>query len=209
VARGIVVSIGHSLAEPSDVRAAVAAGARFSTHLGNGIPTFVRRHPNLVWEQLGTDELTAMFIADGHHLDLTTLRTMIRAKEAPRWLLVSDTTSLGGLPPGRYRTHIGGEVELAESGRLGMVGTGYLAGAAVSLRHGLATALSSHLASGRDSVSAVTSRPAAALGRRAADRGALEPGRRADVVVARWDDAHGSLSVQETWVRGRTVWSAP
>lgn len=205
----ILVSIGHSLAEPDDVRAAVVAGATLSTHLGNGIPALLRRHPNLVWEQLGTDALTAMFIADGHHLDLATLRTMVRAKGAGRWMLVSDSTSLGGMSPGRYQTHIGGEVELDGSGRLGMVGTEYLAGAAASLRVGLANAWSAQVAEASDVLAAVTARPAAVLGERAGNRGALEPGHRADLVLARWDEQAGSLDVQATLVRGRTVWSAP
>lgn len=206
--RGVLVSVGHSLAEPEDVQAAVAAGATLSTHLGNGIPALLKRHPNLVWEQLGNDALTAMFIADGHHVDLATLRTMIRAKGAGRWLLVSDTTSVGGSAPGRYRTHIGGEVELDAAGRLGMVGTDYLAGAAASLRSGLANAWAARVAGAAEVTAAVSARPAAVLGERAVGRGGLDPGGRADLLLGDWDEATGSLTVKETVVRGRTVWAA-
>ncbi|GAA2113460.1 hypothetical protein GCM10009843_01170 [Nocardioides bigeumensis] len=206
--RGVLVSVGHSLAEPEDVHAAVAAGATLSTHLGNGIPALLKRHPNLVWEQLGNDVLTAMFIADGHHVDLATLRTMIRAKGAGRWFLVSDTTSVGGLAPGRYRTHIGGEVELDAAGRLGMIGTDYLAGAAASLRSGLANAWAARVAEAAEVTAAVSARPAAVLGERAFGRGGLDPGARADLLLGDWDEATGSLTVKETVVRGRTVWAA-
>jgi N-acetylglucosamine-6-phosphate deacetylase len=204
---GIRVSLGHSAAEPDDVLRAVAAGATLSTHLGNGVPRTLRRHPNLIWEQLAARRLTAMFIADEHHLDLTTLGVMVRAKGTGRWVLVSDTTSLGGLPPGRYRTHIGGDVELEASGRLGVVGTGYLAGAAASLRTGLTNALRARIASPQAVVSAVTSRPAELLGTRACGRGSLRPGHRADFVLMSLEETTDDLVVQQTWVSGRRVWS--
>ena len=59
VGRGILVAIGHSAASPAQIRAAVAAGARISTHLGNGAAVMLPRHPNLIWAQLAEDVLSA------------------------------------------------------------------------------------------------------------------------------------------------------
>ncbi len=53
--------------------AATAAGAKLSTHLGNGITSELPRHPNPIWQQAASRVLMASFIADGHHLDLATL----------------------------------------------------------------------------------------------------------------------------------------
>ena len=78
------------------------------------------RHPNQLWTQLADDRLHAGFIADGHHLPADTFRAMLRAKGVERSHLVSDVTALGGMPPGRYRTPVGGEVELSEDGRLSL-----------------------------------------------------------------------------------------
>ena len=89
---------------------------------------------------------------------------MVRAKGAARTILVSDATALCGMPPGRYTTAIGGEVELDESGRLAMVGTPFLAGAARPLIDGLALALSKNILGPDEAVAAVSSRPAALLG---------------------------------------------
>lgn len=200
---GVVVAIGHSAAEPGIVRAAVDAGARLSTHLGNGVAGVLPRHPNLLWTQLGDDRLTASFIADGHHIDPNTLATMVRAKGAARTILVSDATALCGMPSGRYTTAIGGEVELDESGRLAMVGTPFLAGAACPLVDGLALALSRSILSPDDAVAAVSSRPAALLG--ATRRGVLAPGARADLVRARWSGESGRIAVLETMVGGNVV----
>lgn len=72
VERGVLVSLGHTAADAEQVRAAVDAGATLSTHLGNGAPQLLPRHPNHVWAQLADDRLTAMLITDGHHLPADT-----------------------------------------------------------------------------------------------------------------------------------------
>ncbi|HEX4592092.1 MAG TPA: N-acetylglucosamine-6-phosphate deacetylase, partial [Gemmataceae bacterium] len=101
-ATGVVVSIGHAAATPEQIRAAVAAGARLSTHLGNGSHTVLPRHPNYIWEQLAADELWASVIADGQHLPPSVLKAILRVKSPARTVLISDAGSLAGLPPGRY-----------------------------------------------------------------------------------------------------------
>ena len=77
---GIHVAIGHTAASPAQIADAVRAGARLSTHLGNGCAQMLPRHPNVIWEQLAADELTAGFIVDGHHLPPSTVKAMLRAK---------------------------------------------------------------------------------------------------------------------------------
>jgi N-acetylglucosamine-6-phosphate deacetylase len=131
-ATGVVVSIGHTAATPEQIRAAVADGARLSTHLGNGAHAVLPRHPNYLWEQLAADELWASVIADGHHLPASVLKTILRTKSPARTLLISDAGSLAGLPPGRYECW-GQEQEVHPSGKIVLPGTGFLAGSAVFL----------------------------------------------------------------------------
>ena len=64
---GVVVAIGHTGAAPATIRDAVNAGARISTHLGNGSHAVLPRHENYLWEQLAADGLWASMIADSHH----------------------------------------------------------------------------------------------------------------------------------------------
>ena len=45
---GVHVSIGHTMAQPERIREAAAAGAALSTHLGNGAPVLLPRHPNFI-----------------------------------------------------------------------------------------------------------------------------------------------------------------
>ena len=115
--RHIAVSLGHHLADGPAIERAWRAGARASTHLGNGIPNLLPRHANPVWEQLAHDGLAAMLVADGHHLPASILKVVHRVKGTAGTILVSDSSPIAGLPPGRYST-LGQEVVLEESGLL-------------------------------------------------------------------------------------------
>ncbi|WP_205629289.1 N-acetylglucosamine-6-phosphate deacetylase [Jiangella muralis] len=133
VRRGVTVSLGHAAPGAADIRAAAGHGATLSTHLGNGCAPAVPRHPNHLWAQLAEDRLTAMFIADGHHLPADTLTAMIRAKTPARSVLVSDAAPLAGSPPGTYATSVGGRVTVEPGGALRLAGTSLLAGSGASL----------------------------------------------------------------------------
>jgi N-acetylglucosamine-6-phosphate deacetylase len=129
---GVRVAIGHSNAPPPVIRAAISAGATLSTHLGNGCASMLSRHPNLIWEQLSADELSASLIVDGHHLPPATVKAMIRAKSPHRTILVTDAIAAAGRSPGVYR--LGDvEVEVGEDRRVSLRGTPYLAGSALTM----------------------------------------------------------------------------
>jgi len=199
---GVVAAIGHTAAEPGDVAAAVDAGARLSTHLGNGAHLNMRRHPNYIWEQLAHDRLAASFIADGHHLAASVLTVMVRAKGVERSILISDTTELAGMPPGRYETPVGGPVELSADGRLALAGSQLLAGAARPLLDCVAWTARHTEIGLRAAVRMATANPARLLG---IPRGELRVGAAGDVVAFRVDSATGRLDVDTTVVRGVVV----
>lgn len=117
VQMGIAVSIGHTLANAVQVRAAIQAGARFSTHLGNGLPNQIHRHHNPLWPQLAAPELSAMLITDGHHLPDEMIAAILAAKGVPRTLVTSDASPAAGCPPGEY-SFFGTRVLLEPSGLL-------------------------------------------------------------------------------------------
>jgi N-acetylglucosamine-6-phosphate deacetylase len=145
VATGVVVSIGHTAATPEQIRQAVEAGARMSTHLGNGSHQLLPRHPNYIWEQLAQDDLTACLIADGFHLPDAVLKVVMKVKEK-KAILVSDSVGLAGCPPGQYTTHIGGNVVLTAEGKLHVAGsTTVLAGSAQPLLWGIQHLLTRNL----------------------------------------------------------------
>jgi N-acetylglucosamine-6-phosphate deacetylase len=140
-ASGVVVAIGHTGASGAQIRAAVDAGARLSTHLGNGAHRTLRRHPNYIWDQLAEDRLWASLIVDGHHLPAEVVKTFLRAKTTARSLLVSDMSGLAGLPPGRY-TSSGCQLEILADGRLVIAGQDQLlAGANLPIGVGVANVM--------------------------------------------------------------------
>ena len=158
VANGITVALGHTDASANDIRAAIDAGARLSTHLGNGAHALIRRHPNYIWEQLGADELCASLIVDGHHLPPTVAKSMIRAKTLDRCLLVSDAVALAGMKPGIYQ-FAGKSVELTAERCVRLVGTEYLAGSAIELARGIENSVRFVGISLKEAVSLATLQP--------------------------------------------------
>jgi N-acetylglucosamine-6-phosphate deacetylase len=137
VAEGIVVAIGHTSAGEKEIRAAVEAGARLSTHLGNGCAGMLPRHENPITVQLGQDELMASFIADGHHLPPYLLKSFVRAKEVRRSILTTDCMSAAGAEPGKYRL-ADLELEVGEDRVVRQPGQSNLAGSALTLDHAVA-----------------------------------------------------------------------
>ncbi len=129
-ASGVVVALGHTAASGPRLRDAVRAGARLSTHLGNGCSAVLPRHDNPIWEQLAEDGLWASVICDGWHLTPAVARCILRVKTPARSVLTCDASSLAGLPPGRY-TEWGEEFEVLPGGKVVVPGTSYLAGSGV------------------------------------------------------------------------------
>ncbi|WP_422933342.1 N-acetylglucosamine-6-phosphate deacetylase [Sinomonas sp. P47F7] len=199
-ALGISVAIGHTHATADEVRAAADAGARLSTHLGNGMPSLIPRHPNAIWAQLADDRLAAGFIADGHHLPADTLTSMLRAKPSHGAFLVSDATALAGCAPGTYTAPVGGAVVLGADGRLSAAGTGYLAGAALGLAEGVRRAATAAGIGLRAAVRLATVNPARQLRRARPGLGSLTVGAPADCVLL-----DGTGHVVEVVQGGRTI----
>lgn len=99
---GIVVALGHSAGPPQAFRDAIAAGAKLSTHLGNGAARMLPRHENVINEQLAADELLASIIPDGHHLPWNLVRIIERCKTSGRLIITCDSSPLAGVPAGEY-----------------------------------------------------------------------------------------------------------
>jgi N-acetylglucosamine-6-phosphate deacetylase len=208
VADGVTASIGHTAASGDQIQAAVDAGARWSTHLGNGAHAMIRRHPNYIWDQLAEDRLSAGFIFDGHHLPPAVMRTVVRAKGVERTVLVSDALSIAGLKPGDYRMFDGTEVSLQPSGRLELKGTPYLAGAAIALPVCVANAVRHAGVTLSDAVRMVTRNPSRLLDLPADNgRERLVPGAIANLTQFR-QGATGDVRVLRTILAGAVVFEA-
>ena len=197
--QGVIVSLGHTAATPDQIRAAADAGARMSTHLGNGCHAVLPRHRSYLWEQLADDRLTAGLIVDGHHLPPGLVKTFLRAKTPQRCVLVSDMAGQAGLPPGRYPGNLC-DVEILADGRLVVAGqTEFMAGASFPLGDGVANVMRFASLSLAEAVALASEQPAQLLG---LETPILEPGAPADLVLFDLDE---EFRVRATIVGGQVV----
>lgn len=161
VDRGVVVSIGHTAATTAEVAAAVEAGARYVTHLGNAMQPMLAREPGPIGSALGRDDLVAGVIVDGHHLDPLFVRTAWRTLGPSRFVSVSDTTAALGLPDGPTRL---GDQDVVVSAGTVRLADGTLAGSAASVLDCLRTLVAQTGCSVEDAIATATTTPLTLLG---------------------------------------------
>jgi len=193
---GIVAALGHTDAAYEETRAAVHAGARVATHLGNGMRRVHHREPGPVPALLEDDRVVVELIADGVHLHPAIVRGVVRVASAERVALVSDAIAAAGAPDGSYSL---GSVELEVSGGVARVaGGGSIAGSTLTMDAALRTAVRAGVAL-PEAARAASATPARVLGME--DRiGAIRAGYSADLVVL-----DGELQVERVMVRGAWV----
>jgi N-acetylglucosamine-6-phosphate deacetylase len=190
--RGIVAALGHSQADPGQVEAAVARGARHVTHLWNAMSGLHHRAPGLAGAALADDRLSCDLICDGVHVHPAAVRIAARAKR-DRLLLISDRVSAGaGFGAGA----------LIDDGTALRLADGRLAGSRLTLDRALHNAVSFGAMTRLEAAAAVTLRPARLLGIER-ERGTLRPGARADLALLDAQDR-----VVETWLAGRRAFLA-
>ena len=118
---GVTVAIGHTAANTEQIDAAVTAGARLSTHLGNGAHGTLRRHPNYIWDQLGDARLWASLITDGFHIPASVIRTVVKTKGLQRTIITCDASGFAGFEPGVYE-YAGMQYEILPDGPIVVAG---------------------------------------------------------------------------------------
>jgi N-acetylglucosamine-6-phosphate deacetylase len=201
---GIVVALGHHNGSAADIAAAVDAGARLCTHLGNGLASMIHRHVNPLWAQLSDDRLAAGLIADLEHLPAPALKTFVRAKRPGNVILTSDCVHIAGLPAGRYS--LGTQaVELLPSGRICLSGTDLLAGSSLMLLQGVVNAYQVTDMTLPEALAAATTNPARLFGVKLS--GLPKPGSKADFILFDIDKAgpRWKAVIRDVFVRGLHV----
>ncbi|MFB3817077.1 MAG: N-acetylglucosamine-6-phosphate deacetylase [Candidatus Methylomirabilales bacterium] len=197
---GITVAIGHTNAGEADLERAAAAGARLSTHLGNGAHAVLPRHRNYIQKQLAMDGLAASLICDGHHLPSYVVRNMLRCKGPGRVILVTDAMAAAAAAPGNYRL---GEVlaEVGPDGYVRLPGTPYLAGSALTMERAVENCSRFAGLALEQTAAMASRRPRELLG----VPGGIAVGTPADLVLLR---PGPPLTVVATIANGQLVYSA-
>ena len=193
----IIPSLGHSLATGDQAAAAIQAGASRATHLFNGMPPLNQRKTGLTTVGLTEDSVTIELIVDGIHVHPSMVDLACRIKPKQRIVGISDATQGAGLAEGIY--HLGQDEIRISGGASRRVSDGRLAGSCLTLDTALRNMRQFTTFSDADAVACYTCNPAASIG--LTDRGTLQPGCRADIVVLdqNWD-------VQLTIVGGAIVY---
>lgn len=186
-ARGVVVALGHTTASHEQTEAAIDAGARLFTHVFNASGAFHHRAPGALGAALTDDRIAVSVIADGVHVHPAALRLAWRAKPAGSVVLVTDAVA--------WRAGRLADAGVAVADGAPRLADGTLAGSVVTMADALAVTVREAGVDLLDALGAATWVPARLLG--LDDRGAILPGRRADI-VALTDD----LEVAATWVAG-------
>lgn len=93
---GVIVFLGHSMADYKTTIKAIDAGATGVTHLFNAMSQLESRNPNMVGAALLDNRLKCGLIADGIHIHPANLNMVYQAKSAKNIALVTDAMPLIG-----------------------------------------------------------------------------------------------------------------
>jgi N-acetylglucosamine-6-phosphate deacetylase len=165
------------------------------THLFNAMPPMSARAPGIVGVTLAEPRLTAGLILDGIHVDPVSARTAFAAKGSDRIALVTDAMPTVGTSLDRFEL-VGRTIRLAD-GRL-TTESGTLAGAHLDMASAVRNAVRLAQIPLADALRAASLTPARFLGLDH-ERGALDPGARADLVALDQD-----LVAVATWLDGKS-----
>jgi len=184
----VAVSMGHTDADAAAASVAIRAGARAVTHAFNGMRPFHHRDPGLIGQALLDPRVSAMVILDGIHISPMTFELLLRCKGPEGLVLVTDAV---GRAHGLWSSIDGGAYYRKP---------GVLAGSTLTMMRAVQNAVRFGKIAVHDAVRMASLNPSLLIGE-ARQRGTLEPGKRADVVVFDRD-----LRVVMTVIGGQIVY---
>lgn len=174
--RGVILSVGHTIATYSQAKKAYEAGAQSTTHFFNAMPPLHHRDPGVIGAAL-EGEAYIELIADTIHVSPDLFPILTRLKKE-RICLITDCMEAGGLPDGRYA--LGGQpVEVRD--RAARLSDGTLAGSVLRLNEGVRNMARFGGVSLAEALMMASENPARLLG--LSEMGCLQEGNLADFIL--------------------------
>lgn len=100
--KGVVLSIGHSMATYAEIEVAIDNGAAHVTHIFNAMRPFHHRNPGVILGSLLKNELKIELIADKYHVHPAVMELLLKLKGASGIILITDSIRAGGMHEGEY-----------------------------------------------------------------------------------------------------------
>jgi N-acetylglucosamine-6-phosphate deacetylase len=194
-AHNVVVSIGHTNATLDEANCGIAAGARMFTHLFNAMRPLNHRDPGVIAAALAPSPALAAIIPDGVHVHPAMLRLAFRLRGKDGMLIVTDKVALAATTGvenivGRSRATIrDGAARLDD---------GTLAGSIISMLDGVRIMVEKAGVNLGDAAVMAATNPANLV--RANDRGRIQAGARADLILL-----SRALQLKSVFIGGREM----
>jgi N-acetylglucosamine-6-phosphate deacetylase len=196
VEAGAVAALGHTDATYAVTREALDAGATVGTHLFNAMRPVHHREPGPAVALLDDPRATVEVIADGVHVHPAMLRRAVTTKGAGRVALVTDAMAAAGMADGDYQ--LGGLRVQVLDGVARLAEGGALAGSTLTMDAAFRGAVQESGLPLEEAARLASTTPAGVLG--LPDVGAIEVGKRADLVVLDQDLRVTAVMAAGAWV---------
>ncbi|MBQ9117366.1 MAG: N-acetylglucosamine-6-phosphate deacetylase [Clostridia bacterium] len=177
----VVISIGHTDADYDLAKASFDAGITHVTHLFNAMTPMNHRAPGVVGAALTCPCVSCELICDTFHINPALFR-MVHKLKGNRFNLITDCMRAGGLPDGVYE--LGGQTVYVNGIRC-LLSDGVIAGSVLKLNQAVKNCVDAGL-SVCEAVNSASLYPAMAINVQN-ERGSLEIGKRADIVICDQD----------------------
>ncbi len=197
-ANGIRVSAGHTTASFEDAIKAIDAGVTQATHTFNAMPALGHREPGATGAFLWDDRVYCELITDGFHVNPAFFKLLRRIK-GDKLVMITDCLRAAGLSDGEY---VSGGLRVHVRGIKCLLDNGTIAGSMLHLNKGVKNMIDLGEAQVWEAVAMASANPAAAMGIADA-KGALEPGKDADVAIF-----NAEFDAQKTIIGGKVIYDA-
>lgn len=188
--QGIVMNIGHSMANAQQVKQAQSNGAKGITHLYNAMSQHEHRNPGVVTGAL-LSNLMCELILDGFHVHPDVVEATYHALGDDRIILISDANPYKAVADGEYP--FSGKNIVIQDGKATVKETGRIAGSTLAMNTALRNICRYTGCSVESAVRMAAYNPAKLYGWK---KGSIEPGYDADLILL--DDA---FQIHRVWQR--------